>query len=141
MWVFRSVRSDFSRLSTGICCWCLCSKSASHSDFCRDTFCEFFVFERNKSSTAFLMNDGFLDNFFFVFGEKDSSRSTLEFMASDELRKPTTKHPLSYAMNIKSGHFRLVVLIFRGKLSMMMTLGKEIGKLSKMSKFNGIFKR
>lgn len=87
------------------------------------------------------MNDGFLDNFFFVFGEKDSSRSTLEFMASDELRKPTTKHPLSYAMNIKSGHFRLVVLIFRGKLSMMMTLGKEIGKLSKMSKFNGIFKR
>lgn len=99
MCMLISLRSDFSRLNIGICGMLgLCCKSLSHSDFCRDTFCEFFVFERNRSRTAFFMNDGFLDNFFLVFGENVSSRSTLEFMASDELRTPTTKHPLSYSM-------------------------------------------
>lgn len=90
----RSPRSDFSRRSMGACCccWYLCCKSLSHSDFCRDTF-ELFVFERNKSRTAFLMKEGFLDSFFLVLGENVSSGSTLEFMASEELRKPITKNP------------------------------------------------
>lgn len=94
MWILKSLTSDFSRLSIGLCC-----KSLSHSDFCRETL-ELFVLDRNKSRTAFFMNDGFLESFFLVFGEKDSSRSTLEFMASDELRKPTTKYPLSYGTTI-----------------------------------------
>lgn len=68
-------------------CWMtgLCCKSLSHRDFCRETFD--LDFDRNRSSTAFLMNDGFLDSFFLVLGENVSSRSTLEFMAS-ALRNP-----------------------------------------------------
>lgn len=108
MCILRSLKSDFSRRSIGIgCTWCLCCKSLSHSDFCRDTFCEFLVFERNKSRTAFLMNEGFLDNFFLVFGENVSSRSMLEFVASGELRKPTTKHLLSYSM-ISTWAFQII---------------------------------